>query len=606
MRNPAELHTGDDWTPQVTLTENNGSAYAVPSGATVRAAITDQDGLNILAGPVTVLEATSGSDWPNGVIVPIFPAAQTVNLPTGYARIEVEVLHDGNVSTWSLSRTPRIEPGVITNLTLEPAPGETLSDINAAELGSGAATDGHVLTADGAGGADWEAIPAAGGGLTAADIDTLAELNAIVADATLIDTADSRLSDARTPTAHAASHATGGGDALTPANIGAATAAQGTLADSAQQPPAEGAFVDGDKTKLDGIEALADVTDAANVTAAGALMDSEVTNLAAVKAFDAADYATAAQGATADTATQPGDDADTLGSGAATDGQVLTADGLGGAAWEDAAGGGGSAAGSDGQIQFALSGGFSADAGLAYNSTTKALTVGGATVTTDSPVLNLAQTWNAAGVAFTALKLNVTNTASAASSLLMDLQVGLVSQEKTDKAGNKTLTGIIKTADGANNANAYGFSGSTSLGFSRLGSYLTIQASGGGVWTAALRQIDGIGLQIYSTMCIGWAPGNPTDAFSDLRLYRDAAGTLAQRNGTSPQTFRLANTWTNASNLEQLSIGWAANVCTIATEALGTGTKRNLVLDGANRAAYSETAADIAAALVAHGIMSPA
>lgn len=40
--------------------------------------------------------------------------------------------------------------------------------------------------------------------------------------------------------------------------------------------PSEGAFVDGDKTKLDGIEANADVTDTANVTAAGALMDSEV------------------------------------------------------------------------------------------------------------------------------------------------------------------------------------------------------------------------------------------------------------------------------------------------------------------------------------------
>ena len=37
-------------------------------------------------------------------------------------------------------------------------------------------------------------------------------------------------------------------------DIGAATAAQGALADSAQQPPAEGPFVDGDKTKLDGIE----------------------------------------------------------------------------------------------------------------------------------------------------------------------------------------------------------------------------------------------------------------------------------------------------------------------------------------------------------------
>ena len=38
-----------------------------------------------------------------------------------------------------------------------------------------------------------------------------------------------------------------------------------------------------DKTKLDGIEASADVTDATNVTAAGALMDSELTDLAGVK-----------------------------------------------------------------------------------------------------------------------------------------------------------------------------------------------------------------------------------------------------------------------------------------------------------------------------------
>ena len=63
---------------------------------------------------------------------------------------------------------------------------------------------------------------------------------------------------------------------------------------SYQLQPSEGAFVDGDKTKLDGIEASADVTDTANVEAAGALMDSEVTNLAQVKAFNSADYATAA------------------------------------------------------------------------------------------------------------------------------------------------------------------------------------------------------------------------------------------------------------------------------------------------------------------------
>ena len=61
-------------------------------------------------------------------------------------------------------------------------------------------------------------------------------------------------------------------------------------------------FTDADHTKLNAIEASADVTDATNVTAAGALMDSEVTNLAQVKAFSAADYATAAQGTAADAA----------------------------------------------------------------------------------------------------------------------------------------------------------------------------------------------------------------------------------------------------------------------------------------------------------------
>lgn len=64
----------------------------------------------------------------------------------------------------------------------------------------------------------------------------------------------------------------------------------------------DGRDVAADGTKLDGIEASADVTDTANVTAAGALMDSEVTNLAQVKAFDSSDYATATQGTTADAA----------------------------------------------------------------------------------------------------------------------------------------------------------------------------------------------------------------------------------------------------------------------------------------------------------------
>ena len=51
-----------------------------------------------------------------------------------------------------------------------------------------------------------------------------------------------------------------------------------TLSDAAtvQLKPSEGAFANGDKTKLNAIEASADVTDTANVTSAGALMDSEM------------------------------------------------------------------------------------------------------------------------------------------------------------------------------------------------------------------------------------------------------------------------------------------------------------------------------------------
>lgn len=45
-------------------------------------------------------------------------------------------------------------------------------------------------------------------------------------------------------------------------------------------------FADADHAKLNGIEASADVTDTGNVTSAGALMDSELTSIANVKALD--------------------------------------------------------------------------------------------------------------------------------------------------------------------------------------------------------------------------------------------------------------------------------------------------------------------------------
>ena len=96
---------------------------------------------------------------------------------------------------------------------------------------------------------------------------------------------------------------------------------------------------------------------------------------------------------------------------------------------------GGTPGGSDTQVQFNDGGSFAGDSGLTYDATTGALSVGGKTVTTDAPVINLSQTWNNAATAFTGLKLNVTNTASAAASSLLDLQVGGTSQAFIDSGG---------------------------------------------------------------------------------------------------------------------------------------------------------------------------
>jgi len=64
------------------------------------------------------------------------------------------------------------------------------------------------------------------------------------------------------------------------------------------------AYTDAKNAKLSGIEESADVTDTSNVAKAGALMNSEITNLAQVKAFNSANYATALQGNKADSASQ--------------------------------------------------------------------------------------------------------------------------------------------------------------------------------------------------------------------------------------------------------------------------------------------------------------
>jgi hypothetical protein len=121
---------------------------------------------------------------------------------------------------------------------------------------------------------------------------------------------------------------------------------------------------------------------------------------------------------------------------------------------------------------------------------------------------SLTDTWNAGGTTFDAIGMDVTDTASAADSKLLNLEVGGISKFAVGKDG------------------AIGIAG-------------------------------------------------------DVILTRDAANTLAQRNGTNAQVFRVYNTFTDASNYERGELLWAANTLSLTTGQAGTGVARNLALNGA-------------------------
>jgi hypothetical protein len=138
--------------------------------------------------------------------------------------------------------------------------------------------------------------------------------------------------------------------------------------------------------------------------------------------------------------TLPGDDG--------TSGQALTTDGTGVLSWTTIAA---SPGGSTTQLQYNDAGAFAGASGLTTNGTE--LTIASGTKTADAPLLNMSQTWNNAAVTFTGLKFNATDTASAAASLLMDLQVGGASRFSVTKGGSVTIP--LGTSAG------YGFAGGT-------------------------------------------------------------------------------------------------------------------------------------------------
>jgi hypothetical protein len=69
----------------------------------------------------------------------------------------------------------------------------------------------------------------------------------------------------------------------------------------------------------------------------------------------------------------------------------------------------------------------------------------------------------------------------------------------------------------------------------------------------------------------------------DVKLQRDAANSLAQRNGTTAQSFFVYNTYTSASNYERLQVYWTGSIGTVTVGRAGAGLARDMAIgtDGA-------------------------
>jgi hypothetical protein len=173
----------------------------------------------------------------------------------------------------------------------------------------------------------------------------------------------------------------------------------------------------------------------------------------------------------------------------------------------------------------------------------------GQTVTTSNPVLSLAQTWNAGGVTFTGLLFNATDTASATASNLLELQLGGVTRLQTRKDG------VLLT----------------------LGGFRTINAEVS-ISTNA---------QLANNGAFSWSSTSSANNAGDTFIVRDAANTVALRNGANAQTFNIYRSYTDASNYSRLRMFLSGSTWNLTAEALGTGSASALSIQSGGNLSFA-------------------
>jgi len=176
----------------------------------------------------------------------------------------------------------------------------------------------------------------------------------------------------------------------------------------------------------------------------------------------------------------------------------------------------------------------------------KAITVASHTHTTSNPAIDIAQTFNAAGVAFTGVKLNFTQTAKATGTRLFDVQSSGTSAFRVESDGNVVIDqqhGAFATQALAVRLNGVSkFTVSASAGDVAAGSYGTTALTGS----------------------FGYGGGT---TFYGLAA---SAGAFL-RYGTTAQRLDIAGTYTDASNYVLARLAATSTSVTLSAQTAGTG-----------------------------------
>lgn len=212
---------------------------------------------------------------------------------------------------------------------------------------------------------------------------------------------------------------------------------------------------------------------------------------------------------------------------------------------------------------------------------------------------------------YEALKIAVTETAlPTGTNYLIRASAG--ASGTTDKFYVLNSGTVVSTASGSLGSFITIVSGQPTVGISRNGTVGGLNLWGSGPSGANISSdngdfcVNGSGVVLPSNRYVGWASGSVTQPV-DLALWRDAAATLALRNSTNAQAFRVYNTYTDASNGEWFTQNWASNVYHFGATKNGTGTARSAQWDfgGTNTAAISVPGTSGPIALKATAVNSP-